>query len=159
MASFRKRGKTWQYRIKHNGEEISKGGFRTKGEAQSAATTIEYELGIGIDVNKADQLFIDYYKQWIKTYKIGVYSEETDCFYLNAVKLIEEYFPTRKLKEITRDDYQLFLDDYQLFLNDYAENNGNQRSKETVRKTHTKLAHHLERPLLMDIFYMIQRIK
>ncbi len=132
MASFRKRGKTWQYRIKHNGDEISKGGFRTKGEAQSAATTVEYELGIGIDVNKGEQLFIDYYKKWIKTYKLGVYSKETDRFYLNAVKLIEKYFPNKKLKEITRDDYQLFL-------NDYAENNGHQRSKETVRKTHTKI--------------------
>lgn len=133
MASFRKRGDVWQYRIKHNGKEISKSGFRTKGEAKVAADKVEHELNIGVQVNKADQLFVDYYKQWIKTFKLGVYSEETDRFYLNAVKLIEEYFPTHKLKEITRDQYQAFL-------NDYAENDGNPRAKETVRKTHTKIS-------------------
>jgi len=132
MASFRKRGKYWQYRIKHNGEEISKSGFRTKAEAKVAANKVERELNIGVDVNKGDQLFLDYYKEWIETYKLGVYSEETDNFYLNAVKLIEKYFPGKKLKEIKRDDYQAFL-------NDYAKNDGNLRAKETVRKTHTKI--------------------
>ena len=43
MASFRKRGSTWQYRIKHKDPltheqiEVSKGGFKTKKEAQLAA--------------------------------------------------------------------------------------------------------------------------
>lgn len=138
MASFRKRGKTWQYRINYydengNRDPIEKGGFRTKAEAKVEADRIEYELGIGVNVNKADQLFVDYYKNWIETYKLGVYSKETDDFYLNAVKLIEKYFSGKKLKEITKDDYQKFL-------NDYAENNGNMRAKETVRKTHTKIS-------------------
>lgn len=128
MASFRKRGKTWQYRIKHNGEEISKSGFRTKTEAKVAADKVEYELNIGVQVSKGDQLFIDYYKQWIKTYKLGFYSKETDNFYLNALKLIEEHFPHHKLKDITSDEYQAFLNNY-----------SKGRARETVRKTHTKI--------------------
>lgn len=138
MASFRKRGKTWQYRINYydengNRNPIEKGGFRTKAEAKVEADRIEYELGIGVNVNKAEQLFVDYYKQWINTYKIGFYSKDTDNYYLNAVGLIEKYFPGKKLKEIKKDDYQKFL-------NEYAENDGDMRSKETVRKTHTKIS-------------------
>lgn len=139
MASIRKRGKTWEYRINHydeNGKRdpIEKGGFRTKAEAKAEADKIEYELGIGVNVIKGDQPFLTYYKEWIKIYKLGVYSKETDRFYLNAVKLIEQYFPNTKLKEITKDDYQKFL-------NEYAKNErGEERSKETVRKTHTKIS-------------------
>lgn len=139
MASIRKRGKTWEYRINHYDKDgkrdpIEKGGFRTKAEAKAEADRIEYELGIGMNVIKGDQLFLTYYKEWIKIYKLGVFSEETDRFYLNAVKLIEQYFPNTKLKEITKDDYQKFL-------NEYAKNEGGEeRSKETVRKTHTKIS-------------------
>lgn len=139
MASIRKRGKTWEYRINHYDKDgkrdpIEKGGFRTKAEAKAEADRIEYELGIGVNVIKGDQPFLTYYKEWIKIYKLGVYSEETDRFYLNAVKLIEQYFPNTKLKEITKDDYQKFL-------NEYAKNEGGEeRSKETVRKTHTKIS-------------------
>lgn len=132
MAGFRQRGKTWQYRIKHKGEEISKGGFRTKAEAKVAADKVEYELNIGIQVNKGDQLFIDYYKQWIKTYKLGVFSIDTDRYYENAARLVEKSFPNKKLKEITKDDYQQFL-------NEYAANDGDELAKETVRKTHNKV--------------------
>ena len=132
MASFRKRGNTWQYRIKHNGEEISKSGFHTKTEAKVAADKVEHELNIGVQVSKGDQLFVDYYKNWIKTYKLGVHSVDTDRFYTNAVKLVEEYFPNRKLKDITKDDYQRFL-------NEYAGSGETMLAKATVKKTHQKI--------------------
>ena len=133
MASFRKRGKSWEYRVTKDGEVYSKSGFRTKTEAKVAADKIEYELNIGMQLDKADQLFVDYYKEWIEVYKLGVFSKGTDNFYLNALALIEQYFPNHKLKDITREEYQAFL-------NDYADNNGDMRSKETVRKTHTKIS-------------------
>ncbi|MDN6194358.1 MAG: site-specific integrase [Alkalibacterium sp.] len=133
MASFRKRGKTWQYRVTymdHNGErqEISKAGFRTKTEAKVAADKIEHELNSGINVQKGDMLFIDYYEEWIETYKIGAYSLETDRFYNDAVKIVNKYFKGVRLKEISRETYQQFLNDYSVG-----------RAKETVRKAHTKI--------------------
>lgn len=132
MASFRQRGKKWEYRISYykNGkrEPISKGGFNTKAEARAAANKVEHQLNMGVDVKKGDQLFIDYYKNWIKTYKLGAFSHETDKTYNHAMKLVEKYFPELKLKEITRDRYQQFL-------NEYSEG----RSRETVRKAHTKV--------------------
>lgn len=132
MATFRKRGKTWQYRVRHSidGEqkEISKGGFRTKAEAKVEADKIEHEINMGVNHWKGDMLFLDYYKQWVDAYKMGVYSYETDRFYKHAIKLVEKYFKNVQLKNITKEDYQVFL-------NEYSEG----RSKETVRKAHTKL--------------------
>lgn len=128
MASFRQRGKTWQYRIKHNGEEISKGGFRTKGEAQSAATIVEYELDIGVDVNKGNQLFTQYFKQWFNTYKKDKHSVDNDHTYQHAMELAEQYFGGIKLKDIDHEKYQSFL-------NDYADG----RAKATVKKVNNKV--------------------
>lgn len=141
MASFRKRGSKWQYRITYheNGErkEISKSGFATKAEAKIHADKIEHELNFGLQINKGDQLFTEYYSQWIKTYKLGAFSPETDRFYETGEKIVHEYFPGKKLKEISREDYQSFL-------NKYAENNGNMRAKETVRKMHYKIGASLD---------------
>ncbi len=48
VASFKRRGKTWTYVISHtvNGktEQITKGGFRTKGEAKEVADEIERKI-------------------------------------------------------------------------------------------------------------------
>ena len=98
MASFRKRGKSWQYRVTKDGKVYSKSGFRTKTEAKVAADKVEHELNIGVHIDKADQMFVDYYREWIEVYKLGVYSKGTDNFYLNALTLIEEHFPNHKLK-------------------------------------------------------------
>lgn len=133
MASFRKRGKTWEYRVTKDGKVYSKSGFRTKTEAKVAADKVEHELNIGVQIDKASQLFVDYYREWIEVYKLGVYSKGTDNFYLNALTLIEEHFPNHRLKDITREEYQSFL-------NEYADNNGDERAKETVRKTHIKIS-------------------
>lgn len=133
MASFRKRGKTWQYRVTYvdgNGErkELSKSGYSTKGEAKVAADKVEYELNSGIAIERGEMLFVDYYKEWIETYKIGAYSLETDRFYNDAVRVVEKYFKDVRLKDISRESYQRFLNDY-----------SDGRAKETVRKAHTKV--------------------
>jgi integrase len=136
MAGYRQRGKKWQYRIKHNGEEISKSGFATKAEAKAAADIVEYELQMGINHNKGDMLFPHYYEQWINAYKLGAYSESTDDGYREALTLVEKYFGSTKLKNMTRLDYQNFL-------NDYAENGARGKkkiAKSTVKKTHMRIA-------------------
>ena len=128
MASFRRRGKTWQYRIRHNGEEISKSGFRTKAEAKVAADKIEHELNIGINVNKGEQLFTDYFKQWFNTYKKEKYSDDNDQSYKHAMELAGEYFEGLKLKEIDHEAYQSFLNEY-----------SKGRAKATVKKANDKV--------------------
>lgn len=53
MASFRKRGSTWEYRIRFTDpqtgkrKEKVKGGFKTKKEAQVIAGQIEQEIYLG----------------------------------------------------------------------------------------------------------------
>ncbi|MCT2347602.1 Arm DNA-binding domain-containing protein, partial [Niallia taxi] len=53
MASFRKRGSTWEYRIRFTDpqtgkrKERVKAGFKTKKEAQVVAAQIEQEIYLG----------------------------------------------------------------------------------------------------------------
>lgn len=133
MASFRKRGNSWQYRVTYVDEdgkqrEISKSGFVTKTEARIEADQLEHQLNSGVNIVKGEMLFLDYYKEWIEIYKIGAHSLETDRFYNDAVRIVERYFKGVRLKEVTREFYQQFLNDY-----------SDGRAKETVRKAHTKI--------------------
>lgn len=141
MATYRKRGNNWEYRIRYtvNGElkTISKGGFKTKTEARVEATNIENELHRGTNLTMGDKLFTEYYENWINTYKIGAFSPETDKFYKGALKLVKKHFEGVKLKDISRKSYQDFLNEYSIG-----------RSKETVRKAHTKVG-----ACLKDAFY------
>jgi len=65
MASFQKRGKTWQYTISRmvNGKSkpIRKGGFRTKKEAQIAAAEVESQLRKGLAPHLKDEPFDEYF--------------------------------------------------------------------------------------------------
>ena len=132
MATFRKRGDKWEYRIRHTVDgkqkEMSKSGFRTKTEAKIEADRIEHEMNLGVEHLKGDMLFSDYYRNWVKAYKTGMFSIETDKFYEHAIRLVDRYFKGKTLNSITREYYQNFL-------NEYSEG----RSKETVRKAHTKV--------------------
>lgn len=133
MASFRKRGNSWQYRVTYidnsgKRKEISKSGFSTKAEARVAADKVEHELNIGMSVEKGEMLFLDYYKDWINNYKLGAYSPDNDRSYRQFYALAEEYFQGVKLKEVTHEMYQRFLNDYSIG-----------RAKETVRKAHNKI--------------------
>lgn len=133
MISLRKRGETWQWRFTYYDKdgkrrEKSKSGYRTKTEARIAGNQVWNEYHAGINIEKGDMLFADYYKEWIETYKIGAFSLDTDRFYNDAVKIVEQYFDNIKLKEISRESYQRFLNDYSIG-----------RAKETVRKAHTKI--------------------
>ena len=73
MAFFRKLDSGWEYRISYkdmNGKfkEKSKRGFRTKKEAEIAASEIEKELVNGIIVDK-EQTLADYYSSWSEVHK------------------------------------------------------------------------------------------
>lgn len=77
MDSFRKRGTTCQYRIKHIDPliqepiEISKSGFKTKKEAQIAARQEEQRLIGDLEINGGETLLKHYLKDWLAQYKQG----------------------------------------------------------------------------------------
>lgn len=130
MASIQKTKSGWRYRVsyKENGKykTKTKGGFRTKKEAELAAAELEKQLHKGYDINAGDQLFPEYMRNWFELYKKGKHSKEHDKNVELSVKLVEQYFQGVKLKELTRDMYQKFI-------NEIAEN----RATETVKKRHT----------------------
>jgi len=126
MASFTKRGKTWQYTISRmvNGKSkpIRKGGFRTKKEAQVAAAEIEANLQKGTSPELKPRPIDEYFENWIDLYKTNI-SDTTMKHYKYSLQAIENHFGGKPLQDIKRSDYQAFINDF-----------GATRSKETVEK-------------------------
>lgn len=125
MASFQKRGKTWQYTISNKGNPIRKGGFRTKKEAQAAANEIEGKLNKGVQVHLKLEPIDDYFEQWINLYKNDV-SKGTKRLYSYSLKYVKDYFQNKPLQHIKKSDYQAFINDL-----------GKNKSRETVKKTNS----------------------
>lgn len=130
MASIQKLKNGWRYRVSYkDGDKYrtkTKGGYRTKKEAEIAAAELEKKLHIGNDINAGDQLFAEYMRNWFEVYKKGKHSLVHDRNIELSVKLVEEHFPGVKIKELTRDMYQRFL-------NEFAKNH----ATGTVKKRHT----------------------
>lgn len=125
MAYIYKRGKTWTARItkrikvpekQKDGtfkpkpvlKQTSKGGFRTKAEAKQYAIEQENQQLHGIDI-KQDPVFADYFKKWYETYKFPSVGISARRNYENDQKLLKLYFGYKKIKDITRQDYQRFI--------------------------------------------------
>ncbi|MFS0647459.1 Arm DNA-binding domain-containing protein [Siminovitchia sp. 179-K 8D1 HS] len=126
MASFTKRGKTWQYtvsrRINGKSKPIRKGGFKTKKEAQVAAAEVEEGLRKGLVPYLRLEPFDKYFEEWIDLYKKDV-SRVTIKRYKDTLRTIQEYFGHKPIQDISKRDYQAFLNEY-----------GQTRAKETTRK-------------------------
>ncbi|WP_054028606.1 site-specific integrase [Bacillus sp. FJAT-28004] len=131
MASFVKRGKTWQYTIsrmiKGDSKPIRKGGFNTKKEAQVAAAEIENKLRKGITPHLRLEPFDQYFEEWLKVYKPNI-ANNTRERYLNTLKTIQEQFGGIPIQNITKRSYQAFLNEY-----------GASRAKDTTRKINTHI--------------------
>lgn len=78
-------------------------------------------------------LFVDYYKSWIETYKKGAIRDVTYKKYLNALTWIEKLIPSLKMCDFNRSEYQNLI-------NKYAE----EHEKVTVTDFH----HHLKAAIL-----------
>ena len=122
MASFTKRGKTWQYTISNKGKLIRKGGFALKKDAQKEAYEIEMKLKQGKNVSTREISFADYFEDWWQLYK-SKHSLATISHYKATAATIREYFGQRDIRTITRSDYQAFLNKY-----------GETRARNTVEK-------------------------
>jgi integrase len=132
MASIQKLKNGWQYRVSYkDGEKYktkSKGGFRTKKEAEIAAAEIEKKYHIGQDINAGDQLFSEYMRNWYELYKKGKHGLEHERNIERSVRLAEEVFLGVRLKDLNRDMYQRFVNDY-----------GQTHATATVRKRHVDI--------------------
>ncbi|WP_342512845.1 site-specific integrase [Sporosarcina sp. FSL K6-1522] len=126
MAYFRKRGDSWEYRIKYNDlgkqREISKGGFKTKAAARAAAVIIEEKLlQGGIErIKKGDVLFenwLDVHNRMNSQHR----RESSNIAAENGQKKLLARFSGYKLNQIKRSEYQLFINDL-LIKHDYAKN-------------------------------------
>lgn len=116
MATFRKRGKAWGYRIKYKGIDdkwhtIARDGFRLKTAAIESANKLENDIKKGADPRKADVLFMDYWHQWLKTYKIGDKAANTEYRYDLLGEHLNARFRGRTLKSIKPSEWQTFLND------------------------------------------------
>ncbi|MFJ7756279.1 tyrosine-type recombinase/integrase [Peribacillus muralis] len=131
MASFTKRGSTWQYTVSRmvNGKPkpIRKSGFRTKKEAQVAAAEVEAKLIRGILPHLTPVPIDEYFEKWVKLYKSNL-STTTQEHYKYTLKTIIDHFGNTPLQDINRHSYQLFLNQY-----------GATRARETVEKLNSHI--------------------
>lgn len=128
----KKTGK-WYCRVSYKDDDgkykqKTKKGFDTKKEAQIYEAELTVILENCDEFNKEDIIFADYFEEWARKYKIGIFSDSTDKKYEYDIKLVHQFFGKKKLKDITRNLYQDFL-------NERGEGNG----KDIVEKTHGRI--------------------
>ncbi|MCM3594180.1 site-specific integrase [Metabacillus idriensis] len=139
MASFRKRGSKWQFRIKHKdiftGEitEKSASGFSTKKEAMLAAREVEAELADG---NQEHAITLQaYLTLWLHECKKGTVRKNTfDLHSRNVRNHIIPYFKQIELRKIKPLMYQQFIN--QLEQTNY--------STRTIQIIHSTMSNALE---------------
>lgn len=112
MASYTKRGNSWQYTISRtiNGKQnpIRKGGFRTKKEAQEAALLMELDLKNGVLDPQKEYPIEKYFMEWYKTYKRDISNITLNSYKASHNKLLK-YFGDKAIQNITKREYQQFL--------------------------------------------------
>ena len=139
MAYFRKRGDRWEYRIKYNDRgtprEISKGGYKTKTEARTAAVLVEGKLFKGgiENVKKGEILFEDWVDIHNKMTNQHRRDGSNDTVGNGHEKLLEE-FSGFSLNKIKRSEYQIFI-------NDLLSDESHDYAKNTVDRIHGNMMH------------------
>lgn len=133
MASFRKRGTKWEYRIFYTDrrtgkqKESSKGGFKTKAEAKAAAAEAESKLNYYGFADNGIELVSSYFEKWLEVYKkphvkLNTYLVQERNVRLNILPRWGNY----KLNEIERTEYKEWIIEL-----------GNQYSEGTIRRIHS----------------------
>lgn len=117
MATYRKRGNKWQFRVYYtdaNGrpQRVQKDGFSTKAMAINAAREYETNIAHGANPVNDDIAFIDYWDKWIDAYKSGDKSPNTEYRYQLLRSHLERGFAGRSLKSIKPMEWQAFLNDF-----------------------------------------------
>ncbi|WP_264737274.1 tyrosine-type recombinase/integrase [Cytobacillus firmus] len=141
MATYRKRGDKWEYRISYKdpftqkNKLKSKSGFKTKKEAQAAAATEELKLKNGLEIDN-NILLEHFLNDWLHEYKSGTIRKNTfELHERNIEKHIIPYFKKIPLSEIKPLMYQKFLN----YLSDQG------YSKRTIEIIHSTLNNAMEK--------------
>ncbi len=143
MATYRKRGAKWEYRISYKdpftqkNKLKSKSGFKTKKEAQAAAATEEIKLKNGLEIDN-NILLEHFLNDWLHEYKSGTVRKNTfELHERNILKHIVPYFKKIPLTEIKPVMYQKFINQ----LSDMG------YSKRTVEIIHTTMNNAMEKAI------------
>lgn len=119
MAYFRKRGSSWEYRIKFTNrktgepDETSKGGFKTKAEAKIAAANAQLELEYYGFLPDGNELIEKYFNKWLETHKRPNVKHITYTVQERNVRLniLPRWGGKMKMKDITRNEYQEWINE------------------------------------------------
>jgi integrase len=118
MASFRKRGNGWEYRITYTDRRLgkrrekTKAGFNTKKEAQLAAAAEELKIEERGFAENGDELISIYMEKWLETFKrpavkLNTYLVQERNVRLNIIPRWGKY----RLKDISRTEYQQWINE------------------------------------------------
>ncbi|GGC89229.1 site-specific integrase [Thalassobacillus devorans] len=145
MASYRKRNNKWQYRISHKDPftqkyiEKSKGGFRTKKEAQLAAAKMEEEIKEGyFHTSVSLKAFL---LEWLEVYKKDEVRENT--YKLHKYSIEKHILPF--FKDLMLD--QLNPTRYQKFINELADKG---LSKRTIENIHSTMSNAMKKAVILS---------
>ena len=111
---FYKRGKTWSCTIDvgikastGKRDQATKGGFKTKKEAQAYVAALINELDQGTYVKEANILFKDFVEEWLELYEgTGRVKVSTVRVRKHEYNKLMTYFAHYKMKDISRKIYQ-----------------------------------------------------
>ncbi|MEV9651222.1 site-specific integrase [Bacillus aerius] len=116
MATFRKRGDKWEYRISFKDpftlkyKVKSKSGFKTKKEAQQAATEQEKQIAAGLELDTSTMSLEKFLINWLHEYKKDTVRKNTyELHERNIMNHILPYFKNIKITDIKPIMYQKFL--------------------------------------------------
>lgn len=118
MASFRKRSNGWEYRISYVDRRTgkyrlkSKGGFKTKKEAELAAAAEELRIEERGFAENGNETIAVYMEKWLETFKrpavkLNTYLVQEQNVRLNILPRWGNY----RLKDITRSEYQQWINE------------------------------------------------
>ncbi|WP_215659368.1 tyrosine-type recombinase/integrase [Secundilactobacillus kimchicus] len=114
MASIKKKNGKWAVRISYTDTHgkrkfVNKAGFKTKTEAEKFVSATEIKINSGFAESTGKTLLVDYFDDWVATYKNGMVRSRTMGRYNTAAKLLKQYLSGVYLQKITRMQYQQFI--------------------------------------------------
>ena len=118
MASFRKRGNYWEYRISYVDRRTgkyklkSKGGFKTKKEAELAAAAEKLRLEERGFAENGNETIAQYMEKWLEIFKRPAVKLNTYLVQERTVRRnILPRWGSYRLKDISRTEYQQWINE------------------------------------------------
>ncbi len=113
MAHIRKRGKSWYYTIDTGNDPVtgkrkqqSKGGFKTRKDAELAAARAETELSDGVFTKEKNTTFESFASLWLDLYRQEGHKKSSLKQREYQIGVLNGYFGKMKLKDISRKRYE-----------------------------------------------------